>query len=124
MKPLTSNRVRSRVLNDDELRRQYYESVQQARRERIAQEQREAQAAAEKENRMAALYARIGYDPDDHPALDARDMQHSDEVEITSATAQTVEDVHRFIYWRRLQKSAARRRLRDIGIKLTKAFSS
>jgi hypothetical protein len=127
MKCLTD--VAATILSEPALREIYYEQVKTQRgtsptvREGSDGALADARAnapttsATDKSERMKALYDRIGYDPEEHPALDERPADTSDDVDVTADTAATVSDLQRLIVMRRMTKKAARARLREVGIK-------
>ncbi len=112
MKPLDSERVRSRVLGDTELRRQYYESLQQRRRERIEHEQQEAAAEAAKQSRRDALWKRLNYDPTEAERKLKAKIQETESQEREQRLAEWRRDQD-FVY---AMTTAARRRLKELGI--------
>jgi hypothetical protein len=113
VKNVTDNQVKRRILDTPKLREIYYEELKRSRQETIAREERASQADATKEERRNALWQRLGYDPiAADKRLKAKIQEREDHV-----AAQRREEYRRDLMFVEAMTNAARRRLKEIGIK-------
>jgi hypothetical protein len=120
MKNVADNSVQRRVLAKPELREIYHEELMTQRRARIEHERHQAERESEQDARLDALYARLGVprprrqDPRllVEPA-EAWVREHSDDID----NPQTLLESRAFARIRLMRLKAARRLLKEIGIK-------